>query len=134
MKTKYLTILSAAFLLITFTVFPQTGNTASKFVPGMSVAAKWSDGGYYLAVIKASNDGNYEVEYADGTQGSVSEGDMLEIPATVKLTAGDKVIAVWAGAKFYTGTVQEVKPDGAVVKWDDGSEPSLVEFGKIVKN
>ncbi len=130
---KNLRMFLVVLFLSGFVVFPVTGKSAQKFPDGASVAAKWSDGEYYLAVIKSCTDGNYEVDYADGSQGTVSEGAIKFIPAKLVLTAGDKVYAVWSGAKFYPGTVEKVTAKGAVIRWDDGSEPSEVEFGKIFK-
>lgn len=106
---------------------------APTFSVGMTVAAKYYDNDYYLAEIKAVNNDKYDVAYADGDKASIYASDMKEIPAKLTLTTGDKVLAVWTKAKFYSGTVQEVKASGAVIKWDDGSAPSEVAFGKIIK-
>lgn len=106
---------------------------APTFAVGMKVAAKWKDNNYYLAEIKAINNDKYDVSYADGDKGTVSASDMKEIPAKPALKTGDKVLAVWTTAKFYSATVQEVKANSAIVKWDDGTAPSEVAFGKIVK-
>ncbi len=114
----------------------QTAQNPAKsptFTVGMTVAAKWSDGSYYLAEIKAVNNDKFDVAYADGDKGSVPASDIKEIPAKLTLAAGDKVFAVWNNAKFYSGTVQEVKTSGAVIKWDDGTTASEVPFGKIIK-
>ena len=100
---------------------------------GMTVAAKWTDGNYYLAVIKSVNGTAYAVDYADGTSGEVTEGEILQIPPTPSLKKGDSVLAVWSGACFYPGQVKEVTPSGALIAWDDGSAPSTVEYGKIIK-
>lgn len=106
---------------------------APTFKVGMTVAAKYYDNDYYLAEIKAINNDKYDVAYADGDKASVYASDLKEIPAKLTLATGDKVLAVWQKAKFYPGTVQEVKASGAVIKWDDGSAPSEVAFGKIIK-
>lgn len=37
---------------------------------------------------------------------------------------GDKVVAVWSGGSYYSGTVKSVDGDQAIVAWDDGSAPS----------
>lgn len=120
----------------TNTTSTQPADTTPKapvFSVGMTVAAKWKDNNYYLAEIKAVNNDKYDVAYADGDKGTVSASDMKEVPAKPALKTGDKVLAVWTTAKFYSGTVQEVKESGAVIKWDDGTAPSEVAFGKIVK-
>lgn len=106
---------------------------APTFSVGMTVAAKWQDNNYYLAEIKAVNNDKFDVAYADGDTATVTVGDLKAIPAQPTLKAGDKVLAVWDKARFYSGTVQEVKASGALVKWDDGSTPSEVPFGKIIK-
>ena len=106
---------------------------APTFSVGMTVAAKWADNNFYLAEIKAINNDKYDVAYADGDKYTVSVGDLKEIPPKPALKTGDKVLAVWDKARFYSGTVQEVKADGVLVKWDDGSTPSEVAFGKIIK-
>lgn len=126
-------VLMAFSILLTLAAFSVNGEAAAKFTTGAKVAAKWTDGEYYLAVIKSFTDGNYEVDYDDGSQGTVAEADIQSIPAKLKLAAGDKVYAVWSGSKFYPGTVEKTTAKGAVVKWDDGSQPSMVEFGKIFK-
>ena len=90
----------------------------------MTVAAKWSGEQYYLAVIKAAN----------GTKGAVTSAEMKIIPAKLTLVKGDKVLAVWsAGGRFYTGIVEEPTATGARIKGDDGSAPSEVPFGRIIK-
>lgn len=111
----------------------ETTTQASNYKVGMKVAAKWKDNNYYLAEIKAVNNDKYDVAYADGDKGTVSADDIKEVPAKPTLKTGDKVLAVWTTAKFYSGTVKEVKANGAVIKWDDGTAPSEVAFGKIVK-
>lgn len=110
-----------------------TTPAAPTFSVGMTVAAKWKDNYYYLAEIKAVNSDKFDVAYADGDKATVPSGDLKEIPAKLTLKTGDKVLAVWDKSRFYPGTVQEVKAGGAVIKWDDGSSPSEVAFGKIIK-
>jgi hypothetical protein len=132
-KIKMSLVAVSAILFLVSAMAAQNCEAASKLAKGMTVAAKWTDDNYYLAKIKAVNGDKYDVDYADGTKGTVTADQIKEIPAKPKLVKGDKVLAVWAGAKFYSGTVEEVKPNGAIVKWDDGSSPSLVTFGKIIK-
>lgn len=103
------------------------------FSEGMTIAAKWSDNNYYLAVISKIENDIVNVNYTDGTEGSVTKSDLKVIPTTLNLNIGDKVLAVWAGSRFYPGTVEQVTTTGALVKWDDGSAPSEVLFGQIIK-
>ena len=107
--------------------------TGNSFSIGMTVAAKWMDSNYYLAVIQKVDGNNYDVIYADGATGSVKKEDLRTIPAQISLNVGDKVLAVWAGARFYPGTVEEVTETGATIKWEDGSAPSAAIFGQIIK-
>ena len=133
MKNKRFLLIIAVFILLILMVGALSCKKSGKFKIGESVAAKWSDDNYYLAVIKTANGGMYEVDYADGDKGSVQEADILKIDPNISLATGDKVIAVWTTARFYSGVIEEVKSGSAIVKWDDGSEPSEVMFGKIVK-
>ena len=57
----------------------------------------------------------------------------MTVAAKWTLKAGNKVLAVWAGSKFYSGTIKEIKENGAVITWDDGTADSEVAFGKILK-
>jgi len=104
-----------------------------KFKSGMTIAAKWADNNYYLATIISLKGDRYEVDYADGTKGEVVLGDMKILTEKEKLKVGDKVLAVWSGAKFYAATIKELKNKGAVVTWEDGTAESEVDYGKILK-
>jgi hypothetical protein len=105
----------------------------SAFEVGQSVAARWSDGNMYLAVIRAIDGDNYKVDYADGDKGTVQKHQMIPLRTRPVLQAGDKVMAVWTRARFYSGVVAEVQGGGVIVRWDDGSSPSFVAFGKVYK-
>ncbi len=132
MKSFKAVLAAFAIIVIGAAVMPQKGD-ARKWAAGMKVAAPWTDGNYYLAVIRSLNGDMADVDYADGTSGTVESSTLREIPARPKLSAGYPVLAVWStGARFYGGVVLQVKPKGAVIQWDDGSEPSLVVFGKII--
>jgi hypothetical protein len=52
----------------------------SAFEVGQSVAARWSDGNMYLAVIRAIVGDNYKVDYADGDKGGVTADQIRRIP------------------------------------------------------
>jgi len=105
------------------------------FAEGVTVAAKWTNGSYYSAVItKANDDGTYDVDYDDGTKGkAIAAADMIELDPNLKLNVGDKVQGVWSGARFYKGTVEKIDGTTVIIKWDDGSKPSGVELGQIFK-
>lgn len=126
-------IIVFSFLLAITGLFIQSCKTEAQFKTGMSVAAKWTDGNYYLATIKTITGETYAVDYADGSSGEVKITDLKMITEKANLKAGDKVQAVWAGAKFYPGKVKELKETGAIIIWDDGTSESEVVFGKIMK-
>ncbi len=101
---------------------------------GTHVAAKWSDGDYWGATITGNNGGKYQIKYDDGTQGEVTAAELKSITPKADIKVGDKVLGVWStNGKMYKGTVQEIQGAGVIVKWDDGSEPSLVSFDNITK-
>jgi hypothetical protein len=105
----------------------------AQFKSGMTVAAKWTDNNYYLATITSLKGDRYEVDYADGTKGDVALAEMKMLAEKESIKVGDKVLAVWSGAKFYAATIKELKAKGAVVTWDDGTAESEVDYGKIMK-
>jgi len=100
---------------------------------GDNVAAEWMPDSWYYATVKKVTGENYDVDYADGTSGTITRGHIKTLDKNLKLAVGDKVSAVWSGARFYAGAVQDLKEGGATIKWDDGSSPSFVELGKIYK-
>ncbi len=100
---------------------------------GASVAAPWTNSSLYLANVIAVNGSVAKVKYVDDS--SEADLDLAKlIPVVNKSWAvNDKVLAVWAGGRFYAGTITAVKPNNTyTVKWDDGSTPSDVDAGKIV--
>jgi len=102
--------------------------------PGQMVCARWS-GTYYLATVTAANGDEWDVIYADGDRATLAAADLHELPGDPGLNAGDKVLAIWNnGAKFYPGVVEDVCQLSYLVKWDDGSAPSWVPAGKILRN
>lgn len=111
----------------------QVTAVAETFNAGDTVAAEWQSDNWYYATIKTVTGDNYAVDYADGTSGTVTKDKLKVLDKNLKLAVGDKVMAVWSGARFYSGVVQDLKEGGATVKWDDGSDPSFVELGKIYK-
>ena len=127
MKKIIKSILSAGILLCLaqFAVAAQAGDTC---------AVKWTGDSWYLATIVSAVDNNYTVAYADGDKKSgVKNTEIKHIPKNPKFDVGAKVMAVWSGAKLYSGKVVEVGDKKWKVKWDDGSAPSWVDAGKILK-
>lgn len=120
-------------VLVAVLVLVFAGGAFGAFEVGQSVAARWSDGNMYLAVIRAIVGDSYKVDYADGDKGTVTKHQMVPLKARPDLKAGDRVMAVWTRARFYSGVVNEVQGGGVIVKWDDGSRPSFVAFGKVYK-
>lgn len=103
------------------------------FEVGQSVAAKWTDGNMYLATIAAVDGDSFKVDYADGDKGTVTADQMVVLEEKPALAVGDRVMAVWGKARFYPGVVTAIKSGGPVVKWDDGSAPIVVAWGKVYK-
>lgn len=107
---------------------------ADAYKVGDHVAAKWSDGKYWTATITSIDGAKYNIAYDDGTAGSVEKEGLKQLAAQSDLKVGDAVWAVWSGnAKMYQGTIQELQSGGAIIKWNDGSTPSLANYGKIAK-
>jgi hypothetical protein len=102
--------------------------------PGQTVCAKWS-GAYYHATVTAANGDQWDVLYADGDRATLPGSDLHELPGDPALQPGDKVMAIWNnGTRFYSGEVVETCQLSYKVKWDDGSDPTWVPAGKILKN
>ena len=106
---------------------------SAAFAAGQSVAARWGDNSLYLATVSAVDGDDVTVTYADdGSSRTVSaSADVRAIPDTA-FAIGDRVLAVWASGRFYEGAVSKVDGTTYTVKWDDGSDPSPVEAGKII--
>jgi len=120
-------------LLALSTIVFYSCKSEPQFKVGTSVAAKWADNNYYLATIATITGDKCTVNYADGTNGEVLLTDLKLFTDKDNLKAGDKVLAVWAGAKLYSGKIKNLTATGAMVTWDDGSADSEVPFGKILK-
>lgn len=122
-----------ATLIITMGIY-SCNKAADAYKVGDHVAAKWSDGKYWTATITGIDGSKYNVAYDDGTAGSVTKDGLKPIAAQADLKVGDAVWAVWSGnSKMYEGTIQELQSGGAIIKWNDGSMPSLANYGKIAK-
>jgi len=105
------------------------------FAKGNPVAAKCTDGSFYLATIVSDSSGTYKVDYDSGETGEVPATDLKALCASPEnVKTGDAVVASWnSSVKLYAGIVQEIQRNGVLVKWDDGSAPSLCPFGKFAK-
>lgn len=132
MKTKNLLLSLLAALALTFGFVGCSKEDPYKV--GTHVAAKWTDGDYWGATITGNSGGKYQVKYDDGTEGEVGEAELKSITPKEDIKVGDKVLAVWStNGKMYKGEVQELQATGAIIKWDDGSEPSLATYSNITK-
>lgn len=132
MKTKslVLNLLAALVLAVGFVACAKD----DPYKVGTHVAAKWSDGAYWGATVTGNANGKYQIKYDDGSQGEVTVAELKQITPKSDIKAGDHVLAVWStNGKMYPGTVQEIQSNGAMVKWDDGSQASFVDFNNITK-
>ena len=108
------------------------GAPAGALPVGTSVAAKWGTGSFYIATIAGMDaDGKYLVNYGDGDKGAVAGMDIVRVDANREIEIGGRVLACWAGAAMYPGTVTEREGNRYIVKWDDGSAPQAVPREKI---
>ena len=102
------------------------------FTVGQSVASPWQGGDLYLAKVTAIEDDQVTVQYADdNSTRSISAADIKPIPLKT-WAVGDRVLAVWASGRFYSGEITKVVGSSYTVTWDDGSTPSEVTPDKII--
>ena len=111
---------------------PAQAKPKDAFQVGDRVAAKWTDGKYYIGKIEKIG-AKVQVRWDDGTGGPVLPKDISVIPQNAEFSVGDHVLAVWKGAQMFPGVVTEVKPKQCVVKWDDGDQPILVHKQQMVR-
>ena len=105
---------------------------ANSFKPGDTVAALWSDGGYYLGRVTAVKGGQFEVLYDDGEQAVVSAGELVRTAAaTESIAVGTRVLAAWKGARMFTGEVMAAAERTVTVRWDDGDAPLVVAKDRV---
>jgi hypothetical protein len=108
--------------------------TALAAAKGQVVAAKWGAESWYVATVVNVAGDKLDVLYGDGeSQAGLPATDIRDIPADPQLKAGDKVMAIWSGAKFYPGTVVTANQLSYEIKWDDGSANQWVPAGKVFK-
>jgi hypothetical protein len=103
------------------------------YLPGDVVAAKWTDGKWYLATIVRADD-VYTVKYEDDTeQPDLTDAGVRATVAGYAVDVGDAVLAEWEkGQRLYSARVLARHDDGVQVAWEDGSEPKRVPFGRFV--
>lgn len=105
---------------------------AGRLVPGMRVAAMWSDGSYWGAVIRGIQGDRFEVVYDDGDRDLRSAAELIPITDD-EIAPGTPVLACWrSGARMYPGVVTAKNGDHYTVKWDDGDTPTEESRDKIV--
>jgi hypothetical protein len=104
-----------------------------QLAPGSAVAAKWSDGSYYLATITAVSQQGFHVLYEDGTQVILQGNDMIPVPRNPDLHLGDRVLACWTDSCMYVGVVTADKGVTFTVAWEEGGRPTDVVAGRIVR-
>ncbi len=123
---KLLNIL-AALCLAAF-----TAASAADANPGDRVAAKFTDGTWYLATATAARGAEFDVLYDDGDKATVPAADVIPIPRGTVFKTGDIVLAPWRTAQMFPGTVTATTRFTVTVKWDDGDEPLEVANDRVL--
>jgi hypothetical protein len=132
MKNKSTSLVLFLTFFSIFSVISYSATAIPKYAVGTTVCAKWSSS-WYEAVITGIAGAKYNVKYGDGATGTVTEAEIKLPSKKNEVKIGDKVLAVWTSVRYYEGTVNAVTADGCIVKWNDGSTPSLAKWGKVVK-
>lgn len=100
---------------------------------GDVVAARWRTG-WYLATVEGQEGKLVRVRHQDGSTARVTKRELIVVARPGELTEGDRVLACWNdGAQMYPGKVEKKGEKTATVRWEDGSEPSEVAFGKLAR-
>ena len=126
MKLPNLITILAAFCLAAF-----TAASAGDANPGDRVAAKFSDGAWYLATATAARGAQIDVLYDDGDKATVPAADVIAIPRGTAFKTGDIVLAPWKTAQMFPGTVTAATRFTVTVKWDDGDEPLEIASDRV---
>src|SRR6185436_20795750 len=82
--------IQTAIIAATFFAAP-SGIFADEAKPGDKVAAKWNDGGHYLATVTAANGGQFDVLYDDGDKATVGAADLIRVRRDANFAVGDHV-------------------------------------------
>lgn len=86
---------------------------------GDTVFAFWQGTGHYhIGTIVGAEPGFYHVVFADGDQGKIPEGKVMN----ADIDEGLKVLAMWTDKRFYPGTIQKVVGLAVFVQFDDGDK------------
>ena len=109
-----------------------SGIFADEAKPGDKVAAKWSDGGHYLATVTAANGGQYDVLFDDGDKATAGAADLIRVRRDANFAVGDHVRAAWKSAAMFPGTITAKTEFTVTVKWDDGDAPLEVARDRVV--
>ena len=111
-----------AILLPAFAADPKVGDT---------VAAKWSDGGFYVGTVTGISGASANVLFDDGDKQTVPLAETMVLSKDADFKVGDHVIAAWKGAKMFPGVLTVVSVATCTVKWDDGDAPIEVAKGRM---
>jgi hypothetical protein len=105
---------------------------APGFAADQKVAAKWTDGNYYLATVSNVEGDRVSIVFADDSSTkTVKSSELRPIPIRV-WAVGDKVLAVWSTGRFFEGVITNAAPPRYTVKWADGTTPSTVTADRIM--
>ena len=105
---------------------------ASSYQVGQTVAAKWTDGNFWLAKVTAAEDAQVSVQFLDdNSKLTIAASDVRAIKPTT-WAVGSSVYAVWSSGRFYPGKITAASGGTYTVKWDDGSAPTQVAADKIM--
>lgn len=91
---------------------------------GMTVAAQWTDGGYYRATIAEIEDDRFLAKWEDGGEPTWVKAEQLRLqgPAAMPpaiLAPGMRVHAPWTDGKLYPGTIVAMRDGQVEVEWED---------------
>jgi hypothetical protein len=108
---------------------------AADLAVGARVAGLLPDGNWYIGDIRSISGTKYHFRAVNGKVADVDRSGIRTLSSSLTLAVGERVMALWYDdPKFYPGTIKSVSGGKAVIVWDDGSDPSAVEFEKIVKD
>jgi hypothetical protein len=128
--------LSLFSLLIAVLLFTGAGLTQAapkdRIDKGTKVAARWTDGWYYVGTVTGEGEKKFHVLFEDGDTHWVLPEHIFTLRADRKFEVGDRVLAAWKTAQMFPGVVTAVNPSNCRVKWDDGDTPSDVLKDRMV--
>ena len=130
MKARVLVLL--VLVVLGVTLLGCSASEEAAFQVGDTIAAEWEDSKLYLADVTAVGDGEVTVKYLDDDTSATLVESRVRAIEEKDWQVDDRVLAVWAVARFYSGTITEVQGTDYIVDWDDDSEPSLVSPDMIL--